>query len=206
MTTSPRDSIGYISAISIVGGSYTVAPSISITGGTGSGATATCYIPSGTILAADVVNHGIGYMPSSAVTVTLTGGTGTGGAASATINGPDSGLVIYNSTIDSLQYYNGANWVNIGFEGFGSILLKGTTNWTPGIVGAGSSTSTTISVTGAAVGDPVTVSKLAGYSNGEIYDAFVSATNTVTLRVHNVSTGSANYNSAADYNVIVLKY
>jgi hypothetical protein len=84
--------------------------------------------------------------------------------------------------------------------------LKGTTNWTPGVVGAGSSTSTSFTVTGAAVGDPVTVSKLAAYSNGEVYDAFVSATNTVTLRVHNVSTGSANYSSAADYNVVVLKY
>jgi hypothetical protein len=84
--------------------------------------------------------------------------------------------------------------------------LKGTINWTPGVVAAGSSTSTTITVTGAVVGDPVTVSKKSGLSNGEIYDGSVTAPNTVTLRVHNVSTGSANYSSAADYNVIVLKY
>lgn len=86
------------------------------------------------------------------------------------------------------------------------IPLKGTANWTPGVVGAGSSASTTLTVTGAAVGDPVVVTKLSGYSNGEVYDAFVSATNTVTIRVHNVSTGSANYSSAADYNVIVFRY
>jgi hypothetical protein len=85
-------------------------------------------------------------------------------------------------------------------------VLKGTINWTPGVVAAGSSTSTTITVTGAAVGDPVTVSKKSGQSNGEIYDGQVTAPNTVTLRVHNVSTGSANYSSAADYNVILLKY
>lgn len=85
--------------------------------------------------------------------------------------------------------------------------LKGTTNWTPGIVSAGSSATTTLTVTGAALGDPVTISKVSGaYSNGELYDAFVSATNTVTIRVHNVSTGSANYNTAEDYNVKVLKY
>lgn len=86
-------------------------------------------------------------------------------------------------------------------------VLKGTANWTPGIVAAGSSATTTLAVTGAALGDPVTISKTSGaYSNGEVYDAFVSATNTVTIRVHNVSTGSANYNTAEDYNVIVLKY
>lgn len=89
----------------------------------------------------------------------------------------------------------------------GVLVLKGTVNWTPGVVAAGSSATTTVTVTGAALGDPVTISKASGaYSNGELYDAFVSATNTVTIRVHNVSTGSANYSSAADYNVIVLKY
>ncbi|WP_205510276.1 hypothetical protein [Longitalea arenae] len=84
--------------------------------------------------------------------------------------------------------------------------LKETTNWTPGVVAAGSSASTTVNVTGAAVGDPVTVSKKTGYTNGEVYDAFVSAPNTVTIRVHNVSTASANYSTAADFNVIVHKY
>jgi hypothetical protein len=85
-------------------------------------------------------------------------------------------------------------------------VLKGTISWTPGIVASGSSTSTTITVSGAVVGDPVTVSKKSGSSNGEVYDGQVTAPNTVTLRVHNVSTGGANYNTAADYNVIVLKY
>jgi hypothetical protein len=85
-------------------------------------------------------------------------------------------------------------------------VLKGSINWTPGIVAAGSSTSTTIAVTGAAVGDPVSVSKLSGQSNGEIYDGQVTAPGIVTLRVHNVSGGSANYSSASDYNVIVHKF
>jgi hypothetical protein len=88
-----------------------------------------------------------------------------------------------------------------------AVTLKGTLNWTPGSVGAGSSTSTTVSITGAVGGDGVVVTKVSGgYSNGEIYDAWVSAPGVVTVRVHNVSGGSANYSTATDYNVIVIKY
>lgn len=112
------------------------------------------------------------------------------------MNGTDT---IASFRTDSIKFYKPTNITS-------AFLLKGTVNWTPGTVAAGSSASTTLTVTGAVVGDPVSVCKLSGYSNGEVYDAFVSATNTVTIRVHNVSTGSANYSSAADYNVIVLKY
>jgi hypothetical protein len=86
-------------------------------------------------------------------------------------------------------------------------FLKGSTTWQPGTVAAGSSTTTTVSVTGAVTTDVVHVNKVTGgLSNGEIYDAYVSSANTVTIRVHNVSTGSANYNTTETYNVIVLKY
>lgn len=86
-------------------------------------------------------------------------------------------------------------------------ILKGSTTWTPGVVAAGSSATTTFTLTGAALGDPVTVSKASGaYSNGEVYDAFVSAVNTVTVRVHNVSTGSANYSTSETYKCVLLKY
>jgi hypothetical protein len=87
------------------------------------------------------------------------------------------------------------------------IPLKGSTTWAPGTVAAGSSATTNITVTGALPGDPVCISKATGgYSNGEIYDAFVSAADTVTIRVHNVSTGSANYSSTETYNVVVMRY
>jgi hypothetical protein len=109
---------------------------------------------------------------------------------------------------DSVLVMTSAHEVKaIAQSGIGPVIYKGTTSWTPGIVAVGSSASTTLTVTGAATTDVVHVNKVTGgISNGEIYDAYVSAANTVTIRVHNVSTGSANYSSSETYNVVVFKY
>jgi hypothetical protein len=140
-------------------------------------------------LGADNLNY---YFPRLKITSLATGGTAptTSGTTKMVITDANGQLSFADIPSTS---------------GFATVL-KGTVNWTPGIVAAGSSASTTVNVTGAVVGDPVTVSKKAGYSNGEIYDAAVTAPGVVTIRVHNVSTGSANYNTAADYNVVLLKY
>lgn len=111
---------------------------------------------------------------------------------------PEAGAVEYDGT----NYFvtNGTARYKL------SRTLTGSTTWDPASIGANSSTTTTLTVTGAALGDPVTISKTSGsYSNGEIYFAYVSATDTVTIQLQNGSGGTFDIASAA-FNVIVLKY
>lgn len=75
-----------------------------------------------------------------------------------------------------------------------------------GNTGAGTSADLTITVTGAADGDAVSL----GVPNAAVnansgYTAWVSATNTVTVRFHNYSSGSIDPTSAT-FRVSVLKY
>lgn len=71
--------------ISTAGAGYTVAPAITISGGGGTGATATCTISGGAVNSATITNQGSGYTSTPTVTVTAapSGGTTavlTGGA------------------------------------------------------------------------------------------------------------------------------
>lgn len=128
MTTGQRDSIGYISSITITNpGSYTVCPTATITGGAGAGSTVNVTL-SGTSLNMSVIEGGYGYKTSIPVTVNIIGGTGSGGAATANIHGPDSGLVVFNKTVDSLQYWNGTSWLNMGGSAGGGGAVSSVSN------------------------------------------------------------------------------
>lgn len=81
------DSIGPISSISVIdgGSGYTSAPDVTITGGGGVRATATCTLTGDSVSSVTVTNGGEGftYEPN----ITFTGGGGSGALASATILG-----------------------------------------------------------------------------------------------------------------------
>lgn len=87
-----------------------------------------------------------------------------------------------------------------------SRTLEGSTTHDFGTIANNSSATTTVSVTGAADGDFVVVTKPVanGWSNGESYTAWVSAADQVTVRQNNNSGGSAGFGSQT-INVKVIK-
>ena len=71
-------------AVTTAGSGYLTAPTVTITSGGGSGATATAVISNGYVLAINVTNQGSGY--TSTPTVSITGGSGSGAVGTATLD------------------------------------------------------------------------------------------------------------------------
>jgi len=84
---------GYTSLVSGTG--YTSSPTVTISGGGGSGATATCTILGGGVHTITITNPGSGYI--STPVIAFTGGGGTGASASGTLTG-NSVVLFFNST------------------------------------------------------------------------------------------------------------
>lgn len=102
---------GALAALTIAdpGSGYTAAPTITFSGGGGSGATASASISSGTLSAVTIMANGSGY--TAAPSVTITGGTsGSSGTISASIM---SALDINSITVN---YQN--TWQMLGYCGF----------------------------------------------------------------------------------------
>ena len=70
--------------VATAGSGYLSIPTVTITSGGGSGATAVAVIANGYVLAIDVTNQGSGY--TSTPTVTITGGSGAGAVGTATLD------------------------------------------------------------------------------------------------------------------------
>ena len=72
-----------------------------------------------------------------------------------------------------------------------------------GSINAASQAGLTITVTGAAVGDEVIMALPAAPAAGLVFNAFVSAANTVTIRASNITVSPIDP-AAATYGVIVI--
>ncbi|WP_273823021.1 phage tail tube protein [Pseudomonas asplenii] len=118
------------------GSGYTTAPTVAITGGGGSGATATAQIEDGKVTGFTITNPGSGY--TTAPTVALTGGSGTGATARAVI---DTGV--------DFDLPNTRTWLT--FEGY--------MNSFPFTFGLGDVVKSTVGI--QVSGDPVLVPKSA---------------------------------------------
>ncbi len=112
ITTANRDLIG-----SIIGGYMTslgtgvTTATVAFSGGGGTGATATAIIASGQIQGITITNGGSGY--TSTPTVTFTGdGTASSATCVLSMDLLQKGIVIYNTTTDTFQGWNGTAWTN----------------------------------------------------------------------------------------------
>lgn len=101
------------------------------------------------------------------------------------IKTPVAGWIAWARNTSRIYYYTGSAWALLTTP-----KLDATTTWNPGAIGNSSgATSSAITATGAALGDFVMVA--APYDlQGIDATAYVSATNTVKIRLNNVTGGS----------------
>jgi hypothetical protein len=82
-------------------------------------------------------------------------------------------------------------------------VLSGSASLNFGSIGAADQADLTITVSGAAVGDEVVMALPAAPAAGLIFNAFVSAANTVTIRASNITAAPVDP-AAATFGVIVI--
>lgn len=99
---------GYVTVAVTAGGSgYTSPPTVSFTGGGGTGLKAVARLTGGAVTAIDVIHPGTGY--TSAPTVTITGGGGAGATASATFT---PGYGVLSATSNARGVIDGNAFLN----------------------------------------------------------------------------------------------
>jgi hypothetical protein len=113
------------------------------------------------------------------------------------VSTPAQALTVFNTTTLTNDVHDGTAWRN---QPNG---LKGSATLDFGSTSAQTSADLTITVTGAAVGDIVIVGNPSADANS-CYTAWVSATNTVTVRFNNYSSGSIDPASGT-FKVYVIK-
>lgn len=109
-----------------------------------------------------------------------------------------SGAMFFDTTLGKAIDSDGTSWKETSYVLYATATLD-----FPSIA-AGSSQELTITVTGAAVGDTVALGAPAAIEAGLVWNGYVSATNTVKVRVSNI-TGSAVDPASATWKATVLR-
>ena len=101
------------------------------------------------------------------------------------IGSPATGLKFYNNTLTTTDTYDGTRWTN------GAKFLSNTATLDFGSIASLGSAELTITVTGAADGDPVIIGIPNGsFTTGLVFTGRVSATNTVSIQAYNSTLGA----------------
>ena len=167
---APSGGNGALTTIIVTNGGsgYTSVPTVGITGGGGSGATATAVISGGAITSLTVSNSGSGY--TSAPTVAFSGGGGTGGAATAVLATRAVSTIAVSAPGSA---YTAAPTVTLaggsGTGGAAAAVLTATTLASIALTyaGTGYTSAPTVSITGGGgSGATATVTILAGGVTG----------------------------------------
>jgi hypothetical protein len=147
-----------------------------------------------------VTSADVGFIRSSSGTITVNDGGGTGT--------PGGDLRVADEAYDATAW-NGSLEVptkNAIRDKFEDMFLSGSATLDFGSTAASSSADLTITVTGAADGDAVSLGVPNGSVNGNsCYTAWVSATNTVTVRFNNYQTVGAIDPASGTFKVRVIK-
>lgn len=92
-------------SVTATGTGYTSAPTVSLSGGGGTGAAGTAFLYNGTVAGIFITNEGTGY--TSAPSVSLTGGGGTGATATAYVQ-PSTAVLVKEDVQPAEDPYSGA--------------------------------------------------------------------------------------------------
>src|SRR5690606_37298449 len=107
-----------------------------------------------------------------------------------TLGAADAGFTMLDTTLGQPIWWDGVAWVAENGLGPKGADLEGSDTWDPGSLADGAGeTSSGITVTGAALGDFVLVSAPCDLQ-GITATAYVSAADTVTIRVQNETGGT----------------